>query len=74
MRIALQSIWIGIAFSVVRMLIAAFGVIPATVGAGLQELVDLVAILNALRAIGSRRDRTWSVPVAPTPPVTELTR
>lgn len=74
MRIALQSIWIGIAFSVVLMLIAAFGVIPATVGAGLQEVVDLVAILNALRAIGSRRDRAWSVPAAPAPPVTELAR
>ena len=56
MRIALQSIWIGIAFSVVLMVIAAFGLIPATVGAGLQEVVDLVAILNALRAIGMRKD------------------
>lgn len=63
MRIALQSIWIGIAFSVVLMLIAAFGLIPATVGAGLQELVDLVAILNALRAIGMRKDAR--APVAP---------
>ena len=62
MRIALQSIWIGIAFSVVLMLIAAFGLIPATVGAALQEVVDLVAILNALRAIGMRRDARWAVP------------
>ena len=38
------------------MLVAAFGVIPATVGALLQEVVDLVTILAALRAIGGRRD------------------
>ena len=49
-RVALQSIWVGIAISVVLMGIAAFGVIPATLGAFLQEGVDLVAILAALRA------------------------
>lgn len=56
-RIALQSIWIGIVISVGLMLVAAFGAIPATVGALSQEVVDLVAILWALRAIGTRRDR-----------------
>jgi heavy metal translocating P-type ATPase len=55
-RIALQSIWLGIAISVVLMSIAAFGVIPATVGAIVQELVDLATILAALRAIGGRLD------------------
>lgn len=55
-RIALQSIWLGIAVSVGLMLVAAFGVIPATAGALLQELVDLATILAALRALGSRRD------------------
>ena len=55
-RIALQSIWLGIVVSVVLMLIAAVGVIPAVVGALLQEVVDLVTILAALRAIGGRRD------------------
>lgn len=55
-RIALQSIWIGIIVSVALMLVAAFGVIPATVGALLQEVVDLVTILAALRAIGGRLD------------------
>lgn len=53
-RIALQSIWIGMALSVGLMLIASFGVIPATVGAGIQEAVDLAAILNALRALRPR--------------------
>jgi len=55
-RIALQSIWLGIALSLGLMVVAAFGVIPATVGALLQEVVDLATILNALRAIGGRRD------------------
>ena len=55
-RIALQSIWLGIAVSVGLMFVAAFGLIPATAGALLQEVVDLAAILSALRAIGGRRD------------------
>ena len=50
-RIAVQSIGIGIGLSVVLMVLAAFGTIPAIVGAGLQEVVDLVTILNALRAL-----------------------
>lgn len=55
-RIALQSIWLGIIVSVGLMVVAAFGFIPATAGALLQEFVDLAAILAALRAIGGRRD------------------
>ncbi len=55
-QVALQSIWIGIGVSVALMIVASFGLIPATVGALLQELVDLVTILAALRAVGSRRD------------------
>ncbi|GAA1223690.1 heavy metal translocating P-type ATPase [Rhodoglobus aureus] len=53
--IALQSIWIGIAISVALMLVAMTGVLPAIVGAGLQEVVDLVTILNALRALSLGR-------------------
>jgi len=56
-RIALQSIWLGIAISAMLMLIAAFGLIPATAGALIQELVDLATILAALRAVGGRLDR-----------------
>jgi heavy metal translocating P-type ATPase len=55
MRIALQSIWLGIALSLALMVVATFGVIPATVGALLQEVVDLLTILNALRAIGTKK-------------------
>ncbi len=54
-RIALQSIWIGIALSLGLMIVAAFGFIPAAIGAGIQELVDLATILNALRAVRDRR-------------------
>lgn len=54
-RIAVQSIWLGISISVVLMLVAATGVLPAIVGATLQEVVDLVTILNALRALRAPR-------------------
>lgn len=50
-RIALQSIWWGIGFSVVLMGVAAAGFLPAIVGAAMQEIVDLIAILGALRAV-----------------------
>jgi P-type E1-E2 ATPase len=49
-RIALQSAWIGIAASVILMLVAAFGFLPAVAGAVLQEALDVVVILNGLRA------------------------
>ena len=50
-KVALQSIWIGIALSVALMVAAAAGYIPAIAGALSQELVDLATILNALRAL-----------------------
>ncbi len=50
-RIALQSIWLGIVISIGLMLVAAVGLLPAVVGATLQEAVDLIAILGALRAV-----------------------
>lgn len=53
-RIALQSIWLGIAMSVALMIIAAFGFLPALAGAWMQEAVDLAAILGALRALRPR--------------------
>ena len=66
-RIALQSIWLGIIVSVLLMVVAAFGLIPATVGALLQEVVDLVTILAALRAIGGRLDARAAAPARPMP-------
>ncbi len=52
LRVALTSIWIGIALSIALMLVAMTGVIPAVTGALVQELVDLATILYALRALG----------------------
>jgi heavy metal translocating P-type ATPase len=54
-RIATQSIWIGISLSLILMVLATFGLIPAVVGAGFQEVIDIVAIVNALRALGTSR-------------------
>lgn len=56
-RIALQSIWLGIAVSIALMVVAMFGVIPATLGAFLQEGIDLATILAALRALRDPRSR-----------------
>ena len=51
MRIALQSVWTGIILCIILEIIAAFGLIPAIIGAGLQELIDVTVIFNALRAL-----------------------
>jgi len=50
MRLARQSIMAGLALSGVAMVFAAFGFIPPTEGALLQEAIDVTVILNALRA------------------------
>ncbi|MDO5738778.1 MAG: heavy metal translocating P-type ATPase [Ornithinimicrobium sp.] len=53
-RVALTAIWIGVLLSLGLMMVAAFGYIPAVAGALTQELVDLAAILYALRALSGR--------------------
>jgi heavy metal translocating P-type ATPase len=70
-NVALQSIWVGIGLSVGLMIIAAFGVLPALIGAWLQEGVDVVSILWALRAAtGSKEDQAHLVArPAEAPPV-----
>ena len=50
MRVARQSIIAGLGASLVAMGFAAMGMIPPTVGALLQEGIDVAVILNALRA------------------------
>lgn len=52
--VAKQSVWIGLGICFLLMLIASTGVIPALLGAILQEVIDTISILSALRA---RKDR-----------------
>ena len=48
-RIALQSAIGGMAFSILGMIAAAFGYLPPIGGAVAQEIIDLAAVLNAVR-------------------------
>jgi P-type E1-E2 ATPase len=50
LRIARQSIWVGLGLSGAAMGVASFGYIPPIMGALLQEVIDVAVILNALRA------------------------
>ena len=50
LRIAKQSIYIGLGLSFGFMVLASIGLISPVVGALLQETVDVIVILNALRA------------------------
>jgi heavy metal translocating P-type ATPase len=49
-RVATQGVWLGIGLSVVAMLAASAGYLPPLVGAFLQEGIDVLVIVNALRA------------------------
>ena len=49
-RIAFTSIFIGMGLSGIGMVVAALGGLPPLAGAVVQELIDVIAILNALRA------------------------
>ena len=50
-RIAMQSVIGGIGLSAIAMVAAALGWLPATWGALLQEVIDVLAIGNALRVL-----------------------
>jgi heavy metal translocating P-type ATPase len=49
--IALQSIWVGMGLSMVAMGFAAAGLLSPVAGAILQEIIDVIVIVNALRAL-----------------------
>jgi cation transport ATPase len=53
--IALQSAVGGMALSLIGMLAAAAGYLPPVAGAVTQEVIDIIAIVNALRAAVSPR-------------------
>ena len=52
LRIALQSVVVGMGLASLAMVIASFGWLPPVWGALLQELIDVAVIANALRALG----------------------
>lgn len=52
-RVARESIYGGIFLSVIAMIVAAFGYITPVNGAFLQEAIDVVVVLNALRTLTS---------------------
>ncbi|MGZ8144253.1 MAG: hypothetical protein ACXWTG_08855 [Methylosarcina sp.] len=49
-KIALQSAVGGMAFSMIGMIIAGLGYLTPVAGAVAQEVIDVIAVLNALRA------------------------
>ena len=49
--IALQSVVAGMGLSIAAMIAAAFGYLPPVEGALLQEVIDVLVIFNALRAL-----------------------
>ena len=56
--IALQSALGGMALSVLGMLLAASGYLSPVAGAVAQEIIDVFAVLNALRASFPPKDLT----------------
>jgi hypothetical protein len=55
--IALQSVFIGMGLSIVAMGFAAAGFLAPVAGAILQEVIDVIVILNALRALQDYRSK-----------------
>jgi heavy metal translocating P-type ATPase len=60
--IALQSVIAGMGMSLVAMLVAMTGALPPVAGALIQEGIDVVVILNALRALTGGLERVPKVP------------
>jgi heavy metal translocating P-type ATPase len=65
MRIARQSIWVGLGLSAAAMVIAALGALPPLAGAAIQEVIDVAVIVNALRTSMTPRDDSTSHPSSP---------
>ena len=55
MKVAKEAVLIGIFICIALMLIASTGVLPAIISALLQEVVDTVSILYALKALKDRK-------------------
>lgn len=63
-RIAVQAAVVGMGLSVVAMIAAAWGLLPPAPGAVLQEGIDVLAIVVALRAVLPGRSATLTMPPA----------
>ena len=61
-RIALQAVLVGMGLSLVAMMAAAAGYLPPAAGAVLQEVIDVLAIGLALRAVLPGRVHTIAMP------------
>ncbi len=60
--IAVQSVVAGMAMSIGAMLVATTGVLVPVAGAILQEVIDVIVIVNALRALSGGLERPMAVP------------
>jgi heavy metal translocating P-type ATPase len=63
-RIALQAVLVGMGLSLVAMAAAAGGMLPPAAGAILQEVIDVLAIGIALRAVLPGASHTIAMPAA----------
>ena len=61
-RIALQAVVIGMGLSLIAMVVAAVGLLPPAAGAVLQEVIDVLAIGIALRAVLPGAVHTIAIP------------
>jgi len=62
LRIAKQSIYLGLGLSFACMVAASLGYLPPVAGALLQEAIDVAVILNALRALGGHGVTAMAAP------------
>ena len=53
-HVMIQSVLLGIGLAIISMILAAFGFIPAVLGAMMQEVIDVISITWALTALRSR--------------------
>lgn len=60
MKIAMQSIFVGIGLSFIAMVFASLGYIKPTIGALIQEAIDVAVILNALRVLNIKFGNDFS--------------
>ncbi len=64
-RIAVQSVVIGMSLSLIAMIAASLGLLVPIVGAILQEAIDVIAISNALRALGGKTPSETGPKISP---------